>query len=161
MTLTDASSTAPLPSRALGLIAALPPALIVAGAAALAYSQAPRLEPAISGFFAPPPVVATPALEPPINRAPVAKIAPEPPPAPQAAELMTPQPLPVVHPVKHAARKPVARAPHVKVVYVNPAPPVRRYVYPAYAPMPLPIPIPFGGRGGRMFGGLGGLFGRH
>ncbi len=156
-------STAVAPSRALGLIAALPPALIVAGAAALGYTQGPKLGPTISGLFAPPP----------INRTPVAKIAPEPPPptvekAPEVAA--TPQPVPVAPTVKHAARKPVARAPHVNVVYVNPAPPVRRYVYPVYRayqptytpmPMPLPIPIPFGGHGGRMFGGFGGLFGRH
>jgi hypothetical protein len=163
MTLTDASSTAPLPSRALGLIAALPPVLIVAGAAALGYTQGPKLGPTLSGFFAPPPVAIYHA---PIDNTPVAKIAPEPPPpAPQAAEVMTPQPLPVV---KHAAKKPVARAPHAKVVYVNRAPPQPHYVYPAYrayqpvyTPIPLPIPIPFGGHGGRMFGGFGGLFGRH
>ena len=93
MTLTDASSTAPLPSRALGLIAALPPVLIVAGAAALGYTQGPKLGPTLSGFFAPPPVAIYHA---PIDNTPVAKIAPEPPPpAPQAAEVITPQPLPV------------------------------------------------------------------
>jgi hypothetical protein len=138
------------------MIAALPPALIVAGAAALGYTQAPRLEPALSGFFAPPPVVAYHAPQPPIDNAPVAKIAPEPPPpAPQAPVVATPQPLPVVHPVQHAARKPVAPAPHAKVVYVNRATPQPRYVYPAYrayqpvyTPMPIPIPIPFlGGHG--------------
>jgi hypothetical protein len=168
MTLTDASSTALLPSRALGLIAALPPVLIVAGAAALGYTQGPKLGPTLSGLFAPPPVAAYHAPQPPIDNTPVAKIAPEPPPpAPQAPVVATPQPLPVVHPVKHAAKKTVARAPHVKVVYVNPAPqpryvyPVYRSYQPAYTPVPLPIPIPFGGRGGRMLGGFGGLFGRH
>ena len=75
MTLTDASSTAPLPSRALGLIAALPPVLIVAGAAALGYTQGPKLGPTLSGFFAPPPVAIYHA---PIDNTPVAKIAPEP-----------------------------------------------------------------------------------
>ena len=136
MTLTDARSTAPLPSRALGLIAALPPVLIVAGAAALGYTQAPRLEPAISGFFAPPPVAIYHAPQPPIDNTPVAKIAPEPPPpAQQAAEVVTPQPLPVV---KHAAKKPVARAPHERVVYVRTAPPEPHYVY-QHAPTSPPI----------------------
>ena len=161
MTLTDASSTTLLPSRALGLIGALPPALIVAGAAALGYTQAPKLGPTISGLFAPPPVVTYHAP------APVAAI-PTPAPAPpveKAPEVAaTPQPPPVAPPVQHAARKPVTHV--VKVVKVLRAP-QPRYVYPAYRSYqptyaPVPIPIPFiGGRGGRMFGGFGGLFGRH
>ena len=71
--------------------------------------------------------------------------------------------------MKHVARKPVTPAPRVKVIYVNPPPPRPHYDYPAYrsyqptyTPMPIPMPMPFGGRGGgRMFGGFGGLFGRH
>jgi hypothetical protein len=159
MTSTDSASTALMPSRALGIVGALPPALIVAGAAALAYTQAPTIAAQMTRLFAPPPVV---TYQPPAPVASIPTPAPMTPPVEKAPEVAaTPQPLPVAPPVKHVARKPVARAPHVKVVYVNPAPPQPRYVYPAYAPMPLPIPIPFGGRGGRMFGGFGGLFGRH
>ncbi len=163
MTLTDASSTTLLPSRALGLIGALPPVLIVAGAAALGYTQGPKLGPTISGLFAPPPVV---TYQPPAPVAAIPTPAPAPPPVEKAPEVAaTPQPPPVAPPVQHAARKPVTHV--VKVVKVLRAP-QPRYVYPAYpayqsayAPMPIPIPIPFGGHGGRMFGGFGGLFGRH
>lgn len=133
----------------------LPPVLIVASAAALAYAQAPKIEPTIRAFFAPPAVVASVAPVP-IEKTPVAAIAP-PQEAPQA---VTPKPL--VIPPRPKPKKPVvARAPRV----IAPMP-VRRYVYPAYqrpayVRLPLPIPMPFiGGRGGRMFGGFGGLFGR-
>ncbi len=132
----------------------VPPFLIVTSAAALAYTQAPKLEPTISGLLAPPPVVALPPPVRIIDQTPVAVITPEPPPAPPV--VATPQPPPVVPPVQHAARKP---APHVvRVVRVAP-PPVRGYVYSAYprpyqpAYVPLPIPIP-------LFGG-GGFFHRH
>ena len=58
----------------------VPPFLIVTSAAALAYTQAPKLEPTISGFFAPPPVVALPPPVRVIDQTPVATITPEPPP---------------------------------------------------------------------------------
>ncbi len=168
MTSTDSAATALMPSRALGLIAALPPALIVAGAAALGYTQAPKLEPTISGFFAPP-VAAYHAPAPPIDPTPVASIpTPAPPPVEKTPEVAaTQQPLPVAPPVKHVARNPPAPrvAKVVKVIRVNVAPPQPHFVYPAYRsyqPTYVPVPIPFVGRGGgRMFGGLGGLFGRH
>jgi hypothetical protein len=130
----------------------VPPFLIVTSAAALAYTQAPKLEPTINGLFAPPPVVALPPPVRVIDQTPVAVIAPEPPPAPTVVAT----PPPVVPSVQHAARKP---APHMaRVVRVAP-PPVRRYVYsayprpyqPAYVPVPIPIPL---------FGG-GGFFHRH
>ncbi len=161
MTLTDASSTALMPSRALGLIGALPPALIVAASAVLAYTQAQTIAAQMTRLFAPPPVV---TYQPPAPVAAVPTPAPAPPveKAPEVAA--TPQPPPVAPPVQHAARKPVTHV--VKVVKVLRAP-QPRYVYPAYRSYqptyaPVPIPIPFiGGRGGRMLGGFGGLFGRH
>ena len=113
MTLTDASSTAPLPSRALGLIAALPPVLIVAGAAALGYTQGPNSDRRSAG--------SSPRRRSPSTmrrsttrrsrRSRRSRRRP-----PRTAEVITPQPLPVV---KHAAKKPVARAPHERVVNVR------------------------------------------
>ncbi len=91
MTLTDASSTALMPSRALGLIGALPPALIVAASAVLAYTQAPTIAAQMTRLFAPPPVVTyqppapvaavpTPAPAPPVEKAPEVAATPQPPP---------------------------------------------------------------------------------
>jgi len=167
------------PRRVLHTLAApfkiVPPFLLVTGAAALAYTQAPKLEPSLRSIFASPPIAAPQPPAPVIDRTPVASIptpAPAPAPAPvQAApQVAAPAapPAPVVRVVKHVAKKPVVHVRRVIAVQEDdpPPPPVRRYypapVYqrPAYVPVPLPIPIPVFGGHRRVFGGLGGFFGR-
>ena len=157
VSLDSASSHTVAPSRALAMIAApfmlLHPAVLVAGAAALAYTQAPRLEPAMMALFAPPPPVVSEAPLPKIDPAPVASIEPAAPPETHTVKTVRIDP--------PAAPAPKPRKVHRAVERDDDAPPpVRRSDAPlAYAPVPVPIPIPlpfFGGRG-RMFGG----FGRH
>jgi hypothetical protein len=175
-------STAIATPRALATLAALPPALIVMGAAALAYTQAPPLVAQMARLLAPPPVAAIKAPEPPIDKAPVATIAPPPAQKTTVAAPATPR---VIHTVKRVARiQHVAYVHHETAArpqrryrphdpdkeFDTPSPPVHRYTYqayqrpyqPAYVPLPLPIPIigGLGGHGGHMFGRLGSFFGR-